>query len=105
VFRFSTGKNLSHIPKLKFIALLCLAVMLQSCASYSKQAATMRDGLLRGNPAASLAIAEEKDPDQEEVVASLDKGMLRRINNDYRGSNEVFEVAKARVMLGGAGLF
>lgn len=57
----------------------------------------MRDGLLRGNPAASLAIAEEKDPDQEEVVASLDKGMLRRINNDYRGSNEVFEVAKTEI--------
>ena len=57
----------------------------------------MRDGLLHGNPSASLAIAEEKDIDQEEVVASLDKGMLRRINNDYRGSNKVFQVAKIEI--------
>ncbi|NOQ87451.1 MAG: hypothetical protein GQ550_00875 [Gammaproteobacteria bacterium] len=94
---FRLSENSSIIPKLKFISLLCLLVVLQSCASYGRQAATMRDGLLHGDPAASLAIAEEKDLDQEEVIASLDKGMLRRINNDFKGSNQIFEVAKSEI--------
>ncbi|PCI08145.1 MAG: hypothetical protein COB77_03150 [Gammaproteobacteria bacterium] len=57
----------------------------------------MRDGLLQGRPELSLAIAELEDPDQTEVLSSLDKGMLRRINNDYVGSNQIFEVAKQEI--------
>ena len=70
---------------------------LQSCASYGTQATTMREGLLTGHPELSLAIAEEKDSQQENVLASLDKGMLRRINDDYYASNEIFEVAKQEI--------
>jgi hypothetical protein len=77
--------------------LFILALHLQSCASYGTQATTMREGLLAGYPGQSLAIAEEKDSDENEVVASLDKGMLRRINNDFIGSNQIFEVAKREI--------
>lgn len=82
---------------LKVFILLSLGILLQSCASYGSHATTMRDGLLVGRPELSLAIAEEKDKDQEEVISSLDKGMLRRINKNYTGSNQILEVAKQEI--------
>lgn len=82
---------------LKLSLVLVLGVSIQSCASYGSHATTMRDGLLTGRPELSLAIAEEKDKDMDDVVSSLDKGMLRRINKDFTGSNEIFEVAKQEI--------
>jgi hypothetical protein len=82
---------------LKVFFVLSLGILLQSCASYGSHATTMRDGLLVGRPELSLAIAEEKDKDQEEVISSLDKGMLRRINKNYTGSNQILEVAKQQI--------
>lgn len=94
-FRFND--NLNRSQSLKFILLFCLLASLQACTSYGQRAMTMRDGLLHGDPAASLAIAEQTDTGQKKVVASLDKGMLRRINNDYKGSNQAFEAAKDEI--------
>ena len=88
---------ISNRQALKVALLLCASAFVQSCASYGSHAISMRDGLLSGRAEASLAIAEEKDKDQEEVVSSLDKGMLRRITNDYSGSNQVLEVAKQEI--------
>jgi len=70
---------------------------MQACASYGQHAASMREGLLTGRPDLSLAIAEQDDLQQKEVIASLDKGMLRRINHDFSGSNQIFEVAKKQI--------
>jgi hypothetical protein len=82
---------------LKLILIFTLGLLLQSCASYGHHATTMRDGLLTGNPELSLAIAEKEDPEQKKVIALLDKGMLRRINHDYKGSNQALEVAKQKI--------
>ena len=82
---------------LKISLVIAFGAYMQSCASYGSHATTMRDGLLIGRPELSLAIAEEKDKDMEEVISSLDKGMLRRINNDFTGSNQIFEVAKQEI--------
>lgn len=71
--------------------------LVQGCTTYGQYASSMRDGLVHGRPELSLAIAEKKDPEQEEVISSLDKGILRRINQDYSGSNEIFEVAKKEI--------
>ena len=91
------GKRVQLTSCLKVCFILSLGALLQSCASYGSHATTMRDGLLTGYPELSLAIAEEKDPEQTEVISSLDKGMLRRINENYTGSNEIFEVAKQEI--------
>lgn len=91
--KFAAG-NMCLQLLLKLSLVLCLGIQLQSCASYGSHATTMRDGLLIGKPELSLAIAEEKDLEQKEVISSLDKGMLRRINQDYAGSNQILEVAK-----------
>lgn len=88
---------LSRNHFIKLVSVLCTCILLQSCASYGSHATTMRDGLLHGDPKTSLAIAELKDEDQEEVIASLDKGMLRRITTDYNGSNQILEVAKQEI--------
>jgi len=78
--------------------LIFLSVLtLQACASYGQHATSMREGLLTGRPDLSLAIAEQDDLQQKEVIASLDKGMLRRINHDFSGSNQIFEVAKKQI--------
>lgn len=82
---------------LKLLSFLSVAMVLSSCATYSQYAHSLRDGLVAGNPNASLAIAEKKDPEKKEVVASLEKGMLRRMTEDYSGSNQVFEVAKQEI--------
>lgn len=81
----------------KLALILLCGLLLQSCASYSSHATSMRDGLLQGRPDLSLSIAEQKDPDQKEVISSLDKGMMRRINNDFSGSNQILEVAKQEI--------
>ncbi|MBE9564374.1 MAG: hypothetical protein IMF17_03940 [Proteobacteria bacterium] len=91
---FLSGNRTINLNSLKLIAVLCVSISLQSCASYGSHAVTMRDGLLHGDTKSSLAIAELEDPDQEEVIASLDKGMLRRMNSNYIASNQILEVAK-----------
>jgi len=82
---------------LRLFVICCLSVIIQSCASYGQHAVTMRDGLLTGRPDLSLAIAEKKDLEEDEVISSLDKGMLRRMTNDYQGSNQILEVAKQEI--------
>ena len=82
---------------LKLLSFLSANMILISCATYSQYAHSLRDGLVAGNPEASLAIAEKHDLEQKEVVASLEKGMLRRMSNDYSGSNQIFELAKQEI--------
>jgi len=82
---------------LRRILLVSVCMMLISCATYSQYAHSLRDGLLHGDPDASLAIAEKKDPEYKEIIASLEKGMLRRMTDDYSGSNKSFEVAKQEI--------
>lgn len=94
---FLLKKYLYTNQVLKIGLIVCASGLVQSCASYGSHATSMRDGLLLGNAEISLAIAEEKDKQQKEVISSLDKGMLRRITNDYTGSNQIFEVAKQEI--------
>ena len=100
VFMFRFHLKNSYLDRqlyCKPVLILLCGLLLQSCASYSSHATSMRDGLLQGKPDLSLAIAEQKDPDQKEVISSLDKGILRRINNDFSGSNQILEVAKQEI--------
>ena len=76
------------------ITLALLVLCLSGCATYSKQAVSMRDNLLMGRADLARITAEEKDQNQDDVLASLNKGMLRRMTGDYAGSNRIFEIAK-----------
>jgi hypothetical protein len=80
--------------------LLVVPVLYQlGCATYSQQAVSMRDNLLVGRVDLAKMTAEQQDQDQNDVLACLNKGMLRRMSHDYAGSNQIFEVAKRQIGL------
>lgn len=57
----------------------------------------MRDNLLTGRADLARVTAEKEDENQDDVLACLNKGMLRRMTDDYAGSNQIFEVAKQQI--------
>ena len=76
------------------ILIAFLALYLGGCATYTEQATSMRDNLLIGRADLARVTAEKEDENKEDVLACLNKGMLRRMTNDFTGSNEIFEIAK-----------
>ena len=79
------------------IVFVVLALHLGGCTTYSYKAVSMRDNLLAGRVDLAREAAEHEDDDQDDVLASLNKGMLRRMNGDYVASNQIFEIAKQRM--------
>lgn len=79
------------------ITVVILALYLAGCATYSQQAVSMRDNLLAGRADLASVMAEKEDQNEDDVLACLNKGMLRRMTEDYVGSNQIFEVAKQRI--------
>ena len=90
-------KTDSHTVMYKFGLLLCLSLFINGCATYGQKAGSIRDSLLVGQASAALALAEKEDKAEEDVLASMNKGMLRRITKDFRGSNQILEVAKKHI--------
>ena len=62
-----------------------------------QKAESMQSALAVGRVGNALEMAEQEDSQQEDVLASLNKGMLRRIKGDYQGSNQIFEIAKRQI--------
>jgi len=91
------GTGMCQLRLLRYFLLVCLPVLLQACASFGSHELTVREGLLQGKSELALQMIEKKDPEQKEVIPSLNKGMLRRINGEYAGSNKIFEVAKKEI--------
>ena len=81
----------------RVLLLLFIAAFMAGCATYSKKAGSMRDSLLAGQVGVALAMAEKEDSAESDVLASLNKGMLRRMAGDYQGSNRILEVAKTQI--------
>lgn len=81
---------LSSVPVL-------LSVILTGCMGLGSKAASMQAALAAGHVGNALAIVEREDSSEEQVLASLNKGMLRRMKGDYKGSNRIFEVAKKHI--------
>ncbi len=79
------------------IVFVVLALHLGGCSTYSFKAVSMRDNLLAGRADLAREAAENEDDDQDDVLASLNKGMLRRMTGDYVASNQIFEIAKQRM--------
>lgn len=74
-----------------------LSVSLAGCMGLGSKAASVQIELAAGRVDNAFAIAEKEDSDEDEVLASLNKGMLRRMKGDYQGSNRIFEVAKKHI--------
>jgi len=76
---------------------ILFSLMLTGCVSLGKKAESMQSELVAGHIGNALALAEEEDSSEEAVLASLNKGMLRRIKGNHQASNQIFEVAKQKI--------
>ncbi|MDH5387966.1 MAG: hypothetical protein OEY06_05920 [Gammaproteobacteria bacterium] len=74
-----------------------LSLFLTGCMGLGSKAVSMQAELAAGRVSNALAIAENENSSEDEVLASLNKGMLRRMKRDYQGSNQIFEVAKKNI--------
>ena len=86
---------LHRIPKTIIIVTLGF-LLLQGCATSARKSAGMRDALMQGRP--DLALTEvERSGDTKDVMLNMNRGMLRRMNRDYTGSNVALEAAKKEI--------
>lgn len=81
----------------RHLLLVFLVLYQLGCATYSQQAVSMRDNLLVGRVDQAKMTAEQQDENQDDVLACLNKGILRRMTHDFAGSNQIFEVAKQQI--------
>ena len=81
----------------RFCLLACVALYLSGCATYSQFATSVRGNLEAGRPDLARDLEEQKDPDQKDVLACMEKGMLRQMTGDYDASNRVWEVGKREI--------
>lgn len=76
---------------------LFVVLSLSACIKLGKQQESMQSALMEGRVGDALVIAEQEDYQQKDVLASLNKAMLRRMKGDYEGSNRNFEIAKKKI--------
>ncbi|MGB5395538.1 MAG: hypothetical protein WBN96_00175 [Gammaproteobacteria bacterium] len=82
--------------RVKLACVVCCILAISGCATYSAKSADMRSSLLSGQFAMARDLAE-KQSSEKDVLAALNKGMLRRMTGDYIASNQIFEQAKRRI--------
>lgn len=78
------------------LCLLCLSFVDSGCVTYQGKAVSVRSSLLSGQFAAAREIVEQEQ-NEDDVLGSLNKGMLRRMTGDYAASNEAFENARRQI--------
>lgn len=77
--------------------LVCAAIYVSACATYSQHATDMRGSLQAGRPDLALKLEEQKDPEQADVLACMEIGMLRQMTGDYENSNRIWEIGKRHI--------
>ena len=82
--------------RMLLIGMVAGCMVLGGCATYSATSADMRSSLLSGQFDLARDLAEQQRAD-EDVLAALNTGMLRRMTGDYTASNQAFEHAKRRI--------
>ena len=77
--------------------LLTASLLLSGCVQYAHKAGDMQSFLLAGDIEVASNIAEQQDPLERDVLACLNKGMLRRMLHKYEASNRMLEKAKQMI--------
>jgi len=73
-------------------------LLLQGCATTAQKTANMRTLMEQNRHDLALIEAEKQLAEElEGVMENMNVGLLRRLNKDYRGSNEAFEKAKNKI--------
>jgi len=80
-----------------FLATLSI-LLLQGCATSAQKTAGMRNLMeLNRHDLALIEAEKQLAEDAQGVMENMNVGVLRRLNNDYKGSNEAFEIAKKKI--------
>lgn len=81
------------------IVLAALAILtLQGCATSAEKTQGMRQMMELNRNDLALIEAEKHLADQADgVMENMNVGLLRRLNQDYKGSNEAFNIAKEKI--------
>lgn len=86
---------LGHLGKL--LAIVSILV-LQACATSAQKTAGMRNFMeLNRHDLALIEAEKQLADDLEGVMENMNVGVLRRLNKDYKGSNEAFQRAKDKI--------
>lgn len=85
----------SHAQKLLLAGAASLLLM-QGCATSAQKSMGMRQSLMQGRPDLALT-AVEQNGETTDVMANMNRGLLRRMNRDFAGSNEALEIAKKKI--------
>jgi len=81
----------------RLLAILSILV-LQACATSAQKTAGMRNFMEVNRHDLALVEAEKQLADDiEGVMENMNVGVLRRLNKDYKGSNEAFQIAKQKI--------
>jgi len=79
--------------------LVALTILtLQGCATSAEKTAGMRQMMeLNRNDLALIEAEKHLSDEVEGVMENMNVGLLRRLNKDYKGSNDAFELAKQKI--------
>lgn len=73
-------------------------LLLQGCATSAEKTKGMRNLMeLNRHDLALIEAEKHLASEVEGVMENMNVGVLRRLNKDYKGSNEAFELAKAKI--------
>ncbi len=79
------------------LAALALLI-LQGCATSADKTAGMREMMeLNRNDLALIEAEKHLSDEVEGVMENMNVGLLRRLNKDYKGSNDAFQLAKEKI--------
>ena len=80
----------------KLCVILCVTA-LSGCLAVPAKRASMNQLLDSGRIVEAAQVAESQDQYGDDVLSSLNKGILRRMTGDFKGSNRIFERAKRKI--------
>lgn len=86
---------LSQVQKI-FLVVATSLLLMQGCATTAQKSAGMRQSLIQGRPDLALTSVEQGG-ESSDVMVNMNRGMLRRMNRDYDGSNQALEAAKKKI--------
>ena len=81
----------------RLTCVLLLSLTFSGCATYSFQARSIRVALMSGQPELAYQHVLKQEKTSDEVLSSMNKGLLLRFQDDYVDSNQSLEVAKKHI--------
>lgn len=90
------GQRAARRPRARILGALAACALVSGCATWSSSFQEVEFHLAQQRyTEALLALEQQNHVGRDEVLYLLNKGMILRMDGDFRASNEAFEAAKA----------